>query len=134
MNLAEVYLKTDVTGSTIEMRQTVFNALLLDPVGSVINYTIDDQFDTQKNLASWVYSRDTGILQSYDDLDDSLVDKSQYFVPVPDKCSISEDMLIFTLEGSSLKIDLPDIRMSSKIPFTFQIVDYDLEYKGYYLR
>ncbi len=33
-------------------------------------------------------------------------------------------MLVIALEGSSLKLNLPDVRGSSKIPLRFQILDY----------
>ena len=114
MNLADVYLKTDVTGSHLEMRQTIWNAGLYDqPESSVDGYKVDERFDTQRNVSNWYFSRDLGTLQSWDETDDSLMPTDQYFIPVPELCSISDEMLVITLEGSSLKQDLPEIKQGN---------------------
>ena len=66
--------------------------------------------------------------------DDSAKDDSEYFVPIKDKTKITEDTLTLAFEGTSLKPKLPDIRMGSKVPFHFVILDYDVSTTGTFMR
>ena len=48
MNIADIYLKTDVTETTIEMRQTKWNKGLYDKVGTAFDgYTKGDDLDDE---------------------------------------------------------------------------------------
>ena len=49
MNLAEVYLNTDVTKTTINMRQTIFEKGLYDEPGSSVDGYIES-YDKEQNL------------------------------------------------------------------------------------
>lgn len=73
----------------------------------------------------WHFNRSTGVLESSEDLDTSLKTKDDYWIPIKSLTSISEDRLVIAVEGTSLKPNLPDVRSGSKVPFWFQIMDYD---------
>ena len=133
MNLIDVNLKSDVTGSTLNFRQTLWNKGLYDaPKASIDGYL--DEFDTEQNVSTWKFARDTGILSEWSDNDQSLKNKDDYFVPIPELSRISEDMLIIALEGSSLKLNLPDVRGGSTGTLRFQLVDFDLTIPGRRIR
>ena len=59
---------------------------------------------------------------------------SEYFVPIQKITKIDDDMLVIGLEGNNFKPNLPELRVGSEVPFTFQIVDYDTGLPGRRLR
>lgn len=59
---------------------------------------------------------------------------SEYFVPIQKISKIQDDMLVFGLEGSNFKLNLPELRVGSSVPFRFQIVDFDTGISGRRLR
>jgi len=64
---------------------------------------------------------------NYRDTAESKKTSDSYFIPIKSKTTISEDRLVFALEGSSLKLNLPAIRANSKVPFRFQMLDYNVQ-------
>ena len=76
----------------------------------------------------------TGQLVSGKEILDSDKGSDEFFVQIMDKSSISEDRLFISIEGSSLKPLLPEVRWGSKVPFYFQIVDYEPEKRQWILR
>lgn len=46
-------------------------------------------------------------------------------MPIKKDSSISEDRLVIAIEGISLKKNLPEIRGGLRLPFYFQILDYE---------
>ena len=132
MTLADVYLKSNVKNTHIEMRQTLYKAGLYDPPGkSIKNYK---EFDTDFNIAKWTFDSNNGTLASWNMTSSSKKSSDDFWVPVPDKCLITDDLLILTIEGNSLKQNLPDLRAGSKFPITFQIINFDTVIQGYVLR
>ena len=73
---------------------------------------------------------ESGVMDSATATSSSKKTQEDYFVPIMSKTSISNDMLVIALEGSSLKNHLPDVRWGypdgsfTTVPFTFQIFDY----------
>ena len=133
MNLIDVNLKSDVTGSTLNFRQTIWNKGLYDaPKASIDGYL--DEFDDKQNVSTWKFARDTGLLSESADNDQSLNTNDGYFVPIPELSSISENQLVIALEGSSLKPNLQDVRGGSTGTLRFQIVDFDLTIPGRRIR
>ena len=76
----------------------------------------------------------TGQLVSGKEILDSDKGSDEFFVPIMDKSSISEDRLFISIEGSSLKPLLPEVRWGSKVPFYFQIVGYEPGKRQWILR
>ena len=60
--------------------------------------------------------------------------KDDYFVPVPELTRIENNRLVLAFEGSNFKLNLPDVRGSSKIPVRFQLLDYVEDLPGLMLR
>lgn len=60
--------------------------------------------------------------------------QSDYFVPILDKTRITDDMMVLAIEGTSLKTKLPEVRWGSKVPFTFQILDFNPDTKAQIIR
>lgn len=63
-------------------------------------------------------------MDTYEDNEKTILSKDDYFVPIPTKTKITEDMLVIAIEGTSLKENLPELRGGSDVPFYFQIIDY----------
>lgn len=55
-------------------------------------------------------------------------------MPVPDLTRIETNRLVLGFEGSNFKLNLPDVRGSTKIPVRFQITDYVTDLPGLMLR
>ena len=51
-----------------------------------------------------------------------------------DKTRITDDMMVLAIEGTSLKQKLPEVRWGSKVPFTFQILDFNPDTKAQIIR
>ena len=87
MNLADIYLKTDVTKTTIEMRQTKWEQGLYDKEGSSVDgyiQTLDPQTQQQittHNISTWTFDGD-GKLASSEDNEKTILSKDDYFVPI----------------------------------------------------
>ena len=106
------------------MRQTLYAKGLYDGPGTSVD-GYKEEFDTVQNIARWSFNSDTGIMENSDDTAATIKSKDDYWVPVHSKSSIEEDRMVLVIEGTSLKLNLPEIRTGSTIPFTFQIIDYD---------
>ena len=132
MNLADVYLKSAVFSSSLEMRQTLFDRGLYDLPGASVNSY--KEIDLVQNIARWTFNDQTGIMKDSNDTDNSIKSKDDYWVPVHSKSFIDEDRMVLVIEGTSLKPNLPEIRTGSTIPFSFQINDFDLEINGLIVR
>lgn len=83
------------------------------------------QFDDTYNISDWLFDRATGVLNSANDTFDSLKPKNDYWIPVQWATTISNDRLVISVEGTSLKQYLPEVRGGSKVPFYFQFIDFD---------
>lgn len=96
MNLADIYLKTDVKKSEIEMRQTIWSQGLYDEPGAPIDGYIEE-YDKEQvkiethNVSTWLFDEATGQLDTFADNEDTIKSKDPYFVPVKSKTTISED-------------------------------------------
>lgn len=82
----------------------------------------------------WQFNRSTGFLESSIDTPQSLKTKDDYWTPVKGTTFIEDDRLVITIEGTSLKPNLPEVRGGSTVPFWFQFHEYDPAIDGYYLR
>ena len=148
MSLADVYLKSsDVKATTIEMRQTLWKKGLREQVGEPLGDGYVEIFDNQSsvtneekeistdhNVSTWTFNRSSGYLESFLDNAKSAKTKDDYFVPVPELTRIEPNRLVLVYEGSNFKLNLPDIRGSSKIPVRFQLIDYVADLPGLMLR
>ena len=82
----------------------------------------------------WQFNRSSGLLESSIDTPESLKTKNDYWTPVNSLTFIEDDRLVITIEGSSLKPNLPEVRGGSTVPFWFQFHEYDKSNDAYYLR
>ena len=67
----------------------------------------------------WQFNRSTGVLESTLDTDESTQPKTDYWIPVPKYTTIQDDRLVMVIEGTSMKLNLPEVRGGSKVPFWF---------------
>ena len=139
MNIADIYLKTDVTTSEIEMRQTIYEKGLYYKAGQSIDGYNLEVYDTERNVitthnvSTWKFDS-AGKLDSFADNEDTIKSKDEYFMPVQSLTKIEDDRLVIVLEGTSLKLNLPEIRGGSEVPFYFEIIDFDKTIEGRILR
>ena len=134
MNLANVDLKSPVNTSTITVTTTIWTKGLYEVTGTVSSYDKDLEAEDPENpkifseqhISEWTFDAE-GLIDTVTPTEKSKVPAEAYFVPIKGKTQISEDRLVFALEGSSLKELLPAIRGNSTVPFRFQILDYNVE-------
>ena len=136
MSLADIYLKSsDVKASSIEMRQALHKTGLREQVtASLARDWFATTKTTNENVSTWTFDRGTGYLSKYNDNSKSVATKDDYLVPVPELTRIETNRLVLAFEGSNFKLNLPDVRGSSKIPVRFQIIDYVDDLPGLMLR
>ena len=135
MNLMDVNLYPVITQSNLRMLQTIYKRGLYDKVGGRIDapYNNPVEPDSFKFQNSWAFNS-AGYLDKVTKSGDSVLTDADYWVPIKPKTTISEDRLVIAIEGSSLKTKLPEVRWGSKVPFTFQILDYSLETTAWIIR
>lgn len=136
MMLLDVNLYPTITTSNIRVLQTIFKKGLYDKPTSRIDvpYNLPSSQDSQKLEEIWKFDANSGKLNSVEATGDSLMPQSDYFVPIMDKTRITDDMMVLAIEGTSLKQKLPEVRWGSKVPFTFQILDFNPDTKAQIIR
>ena len=104
MNLADIYLTTNVNDTEIEMRQTIWERGLYAEEGSTVEGYIEEyNLVTQEtiethNISRWTFDAN-GVLDTYAETENTILDKSSYFEPIKEKTKISSNQLVFALEG-----------------------------------
>ena len=129
-------MQSTVTKSTLRYLQTEFKQGLYDDVGGRIDapYNLSSGKDKEQHETEWKFDETTGQLISDLETSGSVKGSDEYFVSIKDKSSISEDRLVISIEGTSLKQNLPEIRWGTKLPFYFQILDYEPKTKAWIIR
>ena len=104
MNLADIYLTTNVNDTEIDMRQTIWERGLYAEEGSTVEGYIEEyNLVTQEtiethNISRWTFDAN-GVLDTYAETENTILDKSSYFEPIKEKTTITSNQLVIALEG-----------------------------------